>query len=203
MIKTVIFDLGGVIVPFDFHRAYTQMERICGLPSAEIRRRIGESDIAIRLESGQVSPHDFVGELGRMLDCELDYANFCELWTSIFFPHTLIPESLLEAVRSRRRLLLLSNTNSIHFEMIRDSYPLLRHFHHYVLSYEVGAMKPSPRIYQEALRHAQCEPGECFFTDDIPAYVEGARREGIDAVRFQGLEQLREDLLQRGIETGT
>ncbi|MBK5292174.1 MAG: HAD family phosphatase [Acidobacteriia bacterium] len=201
MIKTVIFDLGGVIVPFDFDRAYTQMELICGLPSVEIRRRIGATDIAMRLESGQVGSHDFVSELGRMLDCEIEYSNFCQLWTSIFFPHTLIPESLLEAIRKRHRLLLLSNTNSIHFEMIRDSYPLLQHFHHYVLSYEVGAMKPSPRIYQEALRHAQCDPGECFFTDDIPAYVEGARREGIDAVQFEGLEQLRGELLQRGIET--
>jgi len=200
MIKTVIFDLGGVIVPFDFSRAYRRMERLCSLDETEIKRRISATDIAIRLESGAVAPRDFVAELGGLLECPLDYDEFRELWSSIFFPETLIPDSLLESIKGRRRLLLLSNTNAIHFEMIRANYGLLGHFDHYVLSYEVGALKPSPRIYEEAIRHAQCAPQECFFTDDIPAYVEAAKKAGIDAVQFQGLEQLRGEMLQRGIE---
>ena len=112
----------------------------------------------------------------------------------------MIPESLVEQLRRRYRMLVLSNTNAIHFEMVRDTYPLLRHFDHYVLSYEVGALKPEPAIYREAVRHARCEPGECFFTDDIPDYVEGARREGIDAVRFTGYEALCGELRARGID---
>jgi HAD superfamily hydrolase (TIGR01509 family) len=84
--------------------------------------------------------------------------------------------------------------------MVRESYPLLRHFHDFVLSHEVKAMKPSPAIYREAIARAQCPPGECFFTDDIAAYVEAARAEGIDAVQFTSLEQLEEDLRLRGVE---
>jgi HAD superfamily hydrolase (TIGR01509 family) len=68
-----------------------------------------------------------------------------------------------------------------------------------VLSYEVKAMKPSPAIYREAIARAQCRPEECFYTDDIPAYVEGARREGIDAVQFESCAQLERDLAARGI----
>jgi len=68
-----------------------------------------------------------------------------------------------------------------------------------VLSYEVKAMKPSPAIYREAIARAQCRPEECFYTDDIPAYVEGARREGIDAVQFQSCAQLERDLAAREI----
>src|SRR6185437_8830122 len=98
---------------------------------------------------------------------------------SIFLPHTLIPEAMLEGLARNRRLVLLSNTNAIHFEMIRENYPLLRHFHAYVLSYEVGAMKPLPLIYQRAIAAAGCLPEECFFTDDIPDYVEAARAQGI------------------------
>ncbi len=97
-------------------------------------------------------------------------------------------------------MLVLSNTNAIHFPMVAKLYPILQHFDHYVLSYEVGAMKPSPQIYQEALRHAQCKPEECFFTDDIPAYVEAARREGIDAVQFQSAEQIERELRSRGVQ---
>ncbi|MBM3813684.1 MAG: HAD family phosphatase [Acidimicrobiia bacterium] len=199
MIKTVIFDLGGVIVPLDFSRAYRRMSELTSLGEDEVRGRIWGTDIGSRLECGQISARQFVDELGEMLDSKLDYEEFCELWSSIFFPETLIPESLLEAVKSRHRLLLLSNTNVMHFEMIRANYGLLRHFDHYVLSYEVGAVKPSPRIFEAAIEHARCEPGECFFTDDVQAFVDGARAAGIDAVQFQGYEQLRASMRERGI----
>jgi glucose-1-phosphatase len=64
----------------------------------------------------------------------------------------------------------------------------------------VGAMKPSPKIYQAAIEAAQCAPEECFFTDDIPAYVEAAREHGIDAVQFQSCEQIQRELRTRGVE---
>ncbi|HYZ85498.1 MAG TPA: HAD-IA family hydrolase, partial [Bryobacteraceae bacterium] len=93
----------------------------------------------------------------------------------------------------------LSNTNAIHFEMIEANYPILRHFDDKILSYKVGAMKPSPRIYEEAIRRANCEPSEIFFTDDIPQYVEGAKMAGIDAVVFENAAQIQRELSARGV----
>lgn len=200
MIRAIIFDLGKVIIPFDFGRGYRALEGLCGLPAAEIPGRIGSTDLVIRLETGLISPEDFVRDLSALLGLKIDYSDFCMIWSSIFLPDTLIPESMLEGLARRYRLLLLSNTNAIHFEMVRESYPLLRHFHDFVLSHEVKAMKPSPAIYREAIVRAQCAPGECFFTDDIAAYVEAARAEGIDAVQFISLGQLEKDLRLRGIE---
>jgi HAD superfamily hydrolase (TIGR01509 family) len=94
---------------------------------------------------------------------------------------------------------LLSNTNAIHFEMILATYPLLKHFDEFVLSYKVGVMKPAERIYREAITAARCDAGECFYADDVEHYVEGAKRAGIDAVRFESCEQIREELTARGI----
>jgi FMN phosphatase YigB (HAD superfamily) len=199
LIKTVIFDLGKVIVPFDFTRGYRAMEKYCDYPAAELPARIGSTDLVQRFESGLVEPGDFVEQLCRILGMRLDYDEFCRIWSSIFLPDTLIPESLLAGLRRNYRLLLLSNTNSIHFRMLREKYALLGQFHEFVLSYEVGAMKPSPVIYQAALAKAGCGPEECFFTDDIPAYVEAARREGIDAVQFQSREQIESEMRARGI----
>jgi FMN phosphatase YigB (HAD superfamily) len=199
VIKTVIFDLGKVLIPFDFSRGYRAMEKHCDYPAAEIPKRIAATDLVHRFETGLVEPRDFVEQLSRMLDLRVTYEQFCEIWSSIFLPDTLVPESLLAGIGARYRLLVLSNTNAIHFAMVRRSYPLLRHFHDLVLSYEVKAMKPSPAIYREAIARAQCRPEECFFTDDIPAYVEGARREGIDAVQFESCAQLERDLAAREI----
>jgi len=199
VIKTVIFDLGKVLIPFDFARGYRAMEKFCDYPAAEIPKRIAATDLVHRFETGLVEPRDFVEQLSRMLGLRVTYEQFCEIWSSIFLPDTLVPESLLASLAERYRLLVLSNTNAIHFDMVRQNYPLLRHFHDLVLSYEVKAMKPSPAIYREAIARAQCRPEECFYTDDIPAYVEGARREGIDAVQFLSCAQLERDLAAREI----
>jgi len=199
MIKAVIFDLGKVIVPFDFKRGYQAMAKVCSYSAEDIPKRIGSTDLVTRFESGQVSPEDFVNELCGILDLHMEYARFCEIWSCIFLPETLIPERLFQGIRQRYRLLLLSNTNAIHFQMIRNNYPLLRHFDEYVLSYEVGAMKPSPRIYEQAIARAGCEPAECFFTDDIPEYVAGAKKAGIDAVQFESAAQIERELRKRGV----
>jgi glucose-1-phosphatase len=200
MIKTVIFDLGKVIISFDFMRGYQGLEKICGLPVAEIRSRISATDLVQRFECGLVEPEDFVAQLSRMLDLHISYDQFCQIWSSIFLPDPLIPESLLAGLSQRYRLLLLSNTNAIHFQMLEQTYPLLRHFHHKVLSHVVRAMKPSPAIYREAIARAECRPEECFFTDDIADYVAAAKREGIDAVQFESSEQIERELRARGVK---
>jgi len=199
MIKTVIFDLGKVLIPFDFTRGYRGLEKLCGIPAAEIPRRLASTDLVHRFESGLVEPEDFVAELSRVLDLHISYDQFCEIWSSIFLPDPLIPESLLAGIRQRFRLLLLSNTNAIHFEMLERTYPLLGQFDDKVLSYRVRAMKPSPAIYREAIARAACRPEECFYTDDIADYVAAAKREGMDAVQFESRAQIERELLARGI----
>ena len=199
MIKAILFDLGKVIIPFDFNRGYRAMQQICGHEPADIRARIAATDLVERFECGHVEPRAFVAQLRDVIGLDVSYDGFCEIWSSIFLPDPLIPESLLAGLKMHYPLLLVSNTNPIHFGMIRETYPLLRHFDEFILSYEVKAMKPSPEIYRAAVERAGCQPGECFFTDDIPAYVEGARRHGIDAVQFQSAEQIERELRARGI----
>ena len=199
MMKTLIFDLGKVIVPFDFNRAWVQMEARYGLTPAEIRSRLTGTGLYDAFEAGSIEPREFVAQMCRHLEIDISYEDFCPVWTSIFLPETLLSDSFLAALASRYRLVLLSNTNVIHFEMIRATYPLLRHFHAFVLSYLLGELKPAPGIYREAIRVAECKAEECFFTDDIQENVDGAIREGIDAVLFVSAEQLEAELRSRGL----
>jgi len=199
MIKAVIFDLGKVLIPFDFRRGYQGLEKACSLAAEEIRSRLTATDLVHRFETGLVESADFVAQLSGMLELRLSYDQFCEIWSSIFLPDPLIPESLLAGLGRRYRLLLLSNTNAIHYTMLERTYPLLRHFHDTVLSYRVRAMKPAPAIYREAIARAGCRPEECFYTDDIADYVDAGRREGMDAVQFESRQQIEHELLARGI----
>ncbi len=199
MYRAVIFDLGKVLVHFDFRRGYSALEALCPYPAGEIPRRIATTDLVQRFETGLVEPRDFVAQLAGVLDLHIEYADFCSIWNRIF-TEILIPEEMLAGLAARYRLVLLSNTNAIHFESIRREYgKLLRHFHALVLSYEVKAMKPDPAIFQKAVAAAGCRPQECFYTDDIADYVAAARSQGIDAVQFVSAAQIEGELAARGI----
>lgn len=199
-LKTIIFDMGNVIIPFDFRRGYAALEERSGMPVAEITERIRNSGLVPELESGRMEPRPFVEAMNRVLDAGLSYSEFCEIWSSIFLPHTLIPEDLVTRLRENYRVMVLSNTNAIHFEMVKQAYPILGHFDHLILSHEVKALKPEPAIYAAALAEAHASPAECFFTDDIPAYVEGARLAGMQAEQFLGHGKLLTDLRARGVD---
>jgi glucose-1-phosphatase len=197
--KAIIFDLGKVLVHFDFKRGYRQLEGLCPHAAADIPKRLAGTGLVEKFESGLIEPREFVKKFAEILDFEVDFDRFCDIWSCIF-TETLVPEALIEALSTRYRLVLLSNTNAIHFDMIRKAYhPILRHFHELVLSYEVKAMKPQPEIYRAAIEKAGCLPQECFYTDDIAEYVEGGRQMGLDAVQFQGAGQLERDLTARKI----
>lgn len=198
MHKAIIFDLGKVLIPFDFKLGYQALEGHCPYAAAEIPRRIGATDLVQRFERGLVEPRDFVDQLSAILELRLDYGAFCQAWSSIFRGQ-LLPDSMLASLAARYRLLLLSNTNAIHFETLRENYSLIRHFHDLVLSFEVHAMKPEAAIYRAAIQRAGCRPEECFFTDDIAVNVEAAQREGMDAVQFLSPAQLEGELKARGI----
>ena len=199
MHKAILFDLGRVLINFDFQRGYRALEGLCPYAAEEIPRRLAGTGLVERFETGLVEPRDFVDQMRRILDLKVDFDQFRATWSSIF-TDILIPESMLEGLGRRYRLVLVSNTNALHFEMIRQTYGhLLRHFDDLVLSFEVHAMKPRPEIFQAAVERAGCRPEECFYTDDIASYIEAATRMGIDAVAFESRMQLEGEMRGRGI----
>jgi putative hydrolase of the HAD superfamily len=199
MHKAIFFDLGRVLIHFDFRRGYRALEGLCPYAAEEIPRRLAGTGLVERFETGLVEPREFVAQMCQALDMKVDYDQFSSIWSSIF-TDILIPESMLQGLKRRYRLVLVSNTNALHFEMIRETYAhLLRHFDDLVLSYEVRAMKPQPEIFQAAVELAGCLPQECFYTDDIAAYIEAAKQMGIDAVQFESRAQLEGEMRSRGI----
>lgn len=198
MYRAILLDLGNVLIELDFAAGYRALAGLCPYAEADIRRRIAATNLPERFESGLIEPREFHAEFCAQLDLKLDYDRFCGIWNSIFLG-TLLPESMIAGLARRYRLVMVSNTNAIHFEMVERRYPVLRHFHERALSYEVKAMKPRPEIFLEALRLAGCPAAECFYADDIPAYTEAARALGIDAATFESAAQLEGEMHRRGI----
>jgi HAD superfamily hydrolase (TIGR01509 family) len=110
---------------------------------------------------------------------------------------------LFEALSKRYRLGLLSNTDPIHVARLESSYDFFRYFPQSVRIYScvVGASKPDPLIFREALKACHVCAEEALYIDDIPAYAEAARRLGIAAIQYQSPDQLRGELALFGVET--
>jgi putative hydrolase of the HAD superfamily len=188
MIRAILFDLGNVIIPFDFKRGYAALATLCAYDPAEIPKRIRSTGLVPLFETGKIGVEEFVDRLTRALG--ITPYQFRQCWSAIFLPGTLVPESAIEALRERHKIIAVSNTNELHFEEVRANYPILEKFDDFVLSYRAGFAKPDPRIYTEAVEKAGCAPDECLFIDDVEAYVEAARQCGIQAIHFHNYAQL-------------
>jgi putative hydrolase of the HAD superfamily len=129
----------------------------------------------------------------RSIDPGIPFFEFKDMWTRIFTLNTGISE-LIVRLKKHYRLLLLSNTNEMHFDYARDAFTILREFDDHVLSYEVGERKPHARIYAVALERAGCPPRRCVYIDDIEENVEAARVLGINGIVFRNTRQLQSEL---------
>ncbi len=202
MLKTIIFDLGNVIVPLNFPAGLLAWSEATGLTPEEVKLRMQSVDHYRAYEAGELTTPKFQEAIEELFEKSFDETHFMNLWSSIFAEPTLVNAETLIALKQRYRLVLLSNTNDMHFRFIRRHYPIVELFDEYVLSYEVESMKPDGRIYQAAVAAARCEPHECFFTDDLPANIEAARTHGFEAEVFIDEPTLRAHLQSRGVIVG-
>lgn len=195
MFKTLIFDLGNVIVPFEIERGLRMFAAGAGRPAAELGNgKIFGSEESRLFETGRMREEEFFQKISQKLGLEMDFAEFAAAWNGIFLLEPIISEDLIVRLAEKYRLLVLSDTNELHLSFIRQNFPLLKHFDDYVVSYEVGCYKPAPEMFQRALEKAGCRPEECLFTDDKKENTDRARSFGFRTVHFLSAEQFETEL---------
>jgi len=199
MIEVVYFDLGKVIVDFDHSRAARELLKVTPLSLKEAMAVLSDGDLVSEYETGRLSSQEHYRKVCRRLQMEVSIEKFRDLWGSMFLPEPLLSESFLQDLKKRYRLMLLSNTNEIHFDFVIQNYPILRMIEERLLSYEAGCMKPEARIFELAIKKAGVAPENIFFTDDRPENIEAAQRAGIQALLFQSETQLKRDMASRGM----
>jgi len=196
--KAIIFDLGGVLVRRDLQRILQPIARQTHKPIQQLTHAVEASMLVERFELGQLQPRRFHAQLSAELGLAWSYDEFVSVWNSILSENT-DATWLLERLRTRYRLLVLSNTNILHDEYIRRTWPVFHYIHHWITSYQTGYRKPELQIYQLALREADIPPESTVYVDDIKECVMAARQLGLTAVHFtQGL-RLEEELRSVGL----
>ena len=201
-IEALLFDLGKVLVDFDFDLGIKRFAARTPLSLDQFKSIVLEQNWVRQYEHGQISSadyHRYLIDHGK-LDMTID--EFHDAWSSVFLPGLIVPERLLATLKARYPLILVSNTNESHADFITRNYNVLDYFDHKIFSHEVGSMKPDRRIYDAAIKVSGKAPEALFFTDDRPENIESAARLGIRAHQFQSVAELVNALRNHGVEIG-
>jgi len=195
VIKALIFDLGNVLVHFDWSPAIDQLAVHSKLKPAAIKEILTKGNLAMSYERGVMPTSIFFDQLQESLACPLPRDRLYSIWSNIFTP---IEDNIAVVKELQRRyfLGLVSNTNALHVKWIRSQFGFLNFFDRLTFSYDVGVLKPEALIYETA--GADFDPSEIWFVDDVEANVTGARQVGWNAVQLQQHQLVRE-ILPEGI----
>ncbi|MDX1966487.1 MAG: HAD family phosphatase [Planctomycetaceae bacterium] len=201
-LATIVFDLGNVLVHFSHDQMCAQIGTVCGRSGAQVQQLLIDSGLQWSFERGLISPVELHARLETLVEQTCDYDALRHAASNIFRLNTPMPAILDRLRELKYRLVLLSNTSVWHFEFIQQNFDLLSRFDDYVLSYEVGAVKPEAAIFQATIGKLQCAPAEAFYTDDIAKYVEAGRGFGLQAEVFTDAATLVRHLRMRGVDIG-
>ncbi len=197
-VRLIISDFGGVICTFDYRIFCERLARKTGRSPEEVFAAAFGDQLKEDFETGKVSGQDYHQAVMGRLQAAVPYEEFYPMYGDIFAEIPAMCD-LLRRLRTRYPLYLLSDTNEIHFGYVRETVPILSVFDEFIVSYQVGAMKPDPKMYQEALHRSGLPAEACVFVDDRPSNVEGAARVGIHAVWFESPDQFAGELARLGV----
>ena len=203
-IKTIFFDIGGVVVnaPMESYKtlgaeAFGAREEHVVLCSAEYLPL---------LEMGKITSAEFwdkVGEklaymgMGRVVPAW----KFKGFWEGVMLDSLAVHQEVLELssrLRAKATVGVLSNTIQEH-ALILQKEGVYKGFNPVILSCQVGMRKPNADIYQKAAKLANTSTSNCLLIDDMSENVEGAQKAGFQALLYRNVEELRLELHRMGL----
>jgi putative hydrolase of the HAD superfamily len=196
MIKTVIFDLGGVLVRTEDRLPRQRLAERFGLSYEEIDQLVYGSASAKSATRGAISAEEHkeaaMKELGLSLE---DFKSFGdEFWRGDRLDLQLV--EFIRGLRGEYRTALLSNAWDDLRPLLVNLWKIDDIFDEIFISAEIKIAKPDPAIYHHVLNTLKDDPATMIFLDDFIENVEGARDQGMNAIHFRSREQALADLAE-------
>ncbi|MGA0853475.1 MAG: HAD family hydrolase [Luteolibacter sp.] len=177
-----LYDIGRVLLDFDFESSLSRLlPADCNDPRARREQLLHRKD---EFESGKVEPDAYIDWALGVLGIDADADQFRSAWRNIFTPNEPMWRCVRKLAAKGHRLILFSNTNSIHCPWIFENYPEFSLFEGAVLSHEVGAIKPQAKIYEHAFEAHGLEPSSTLYIDDLPENIAAGRAHGLHCWQY-------------------
>jgi HAD superfamily hydrolase (TIGR01509 family) len=187
----VVFDLGKVLVDFDYRIAVSRIAARSKLPLDGIRTFLSQSNAIIDYESGRLTREEFYEQARKVTGFRGTIEEFGAFFADIF---TEIPPMIELHAGLRRRGIptyIFSNTNDLAIEHIRRNFPFFRNFDGHIYSYEVGVMKPEAGIYEALEKLSGRRGADVIYLDDRSENVAAGAARGWRAILHETPEKSR------------
>jgi HAD superfamily hydrolase (TIGR01509 family) len=177
-----IFDLGKVLVDFDYRIAAKKIAARSRKAPADLHAFLGSSPLLAEYESGSITRKIFFDAVRDAVDFQGTLEEFSSYFAQIFseMPETI--ELHAELRRHGFKSYIFSNTNDLAIEHVRRDFPFFAHFDGYVFSYEVGAMKPQPEIYAAMEKKCGRRGADLIYMDDRAENIAAGAARGWRAI---------------------
>ncbi|MCE9518365.1 MAG: HAD family phosphatase [Verrucomicrobia bacterium] len=175
MSREFLFDIGNVILRFDFKSAAERLAGLSGSSSDEVLLRL--ADFKNALESGTISDADFITQSIERIGFRGTRNEFAEIWSDIFTENAPMIH-LVEQLAKKHPLYLFSNTSGLHKDWFINRYAVFAHFKGGIFSHEVRCMKPDPAFYKQAVSRLGLDPATTFYIDDLTENISAGEKFG-------------------------
>jgi HAD superfamily hydrolase (TIGR01509 family) len=174
----IVFDLGKVLVDFDWSIAARKIAARSTAPPEQFHEFLATSPLLWQYECGQLGRGQFFEAIRAVTGFQGNVAEFNDYFAEIFTE--IAPMIALHAELRQRSLktYIFSNTNDLAIEHVRRDFPFFNNFDGYVFSYEVGAMKPHSKIYEAMEKMSGRRGADLIYIDDRPENVEAGSARG-------------------------
>jgi 2-haloacid dehalogenase len=201
-IRTIIFDLGGVLLDWNPEYVFTPDYFDSPERRAYFFTHICSSEWNERQDAGRPISEATQELVRDFPDWEPAIRDYYGRWTEML--RGPIPETvaLLQALRDsgRYRLFALTNWQAELFQIALVRYDFLHWFEGRVVSGEEKTRKPFPEFYQRLLERHNVDPATALFIDDNLRNVQGGEAVGIRGIHFRSAQQLEAELKAAGLQ---
>lgn len=199
--QVLLFDLGRVLVDFDFGRALEAWAPHSALPPEALRLAFRHDEAYERHERGELAAAQYFAHLATTLQLDASPAQIEQGWNAIFLGEILQTRRIVEHLRGRLPCHVFSNTNASHIAACRARFPaLFSAVDGTFTSHELGLRKPDRAAFERVCALIGCPPGAVLFFDDLAANVAGARAAGLQAVQVRSPDDVAAALRALGHE---
>ena len=197
--QIVVFDLGKVLVDFDYRITARRIAAQGTLSPEAVQQFIDQSPLLHRFETGLLTNEQFYAEICRSTGFRGPFAEFSQFFADIFWPIETMIEWQARLCAHRVPTYIFSNTNDLAVLHIQRRFPFFANFSGYVYSYQVGVMKPHPKMYEAVERMAGKRGEEILYLDDRAENVEAARARGWQVILHEAPAQTLAAAQQAGL----
>ena len=188
-IKNLIFDLGGVILDLSVDTTLDSFAALSRIDKNTVKHLFVSSPEFNAYEKGEISDSEFRTFVKKLYNIEASDETLDACWNAMLVNIPLKKLQLLESLKTKYNVYLLSNTNSIHVQYINNTLlariqcdALDNFFHRAYYSHRMKKRKPDAEIFQQVLDEGNFKPEETLFLDDNQANIDGAAKLGIKTV---------------------